>query len=85
MKKYHKVGKLKFEGNYLILNVDDLEYKVDIRKQSKKLLVADDKEKNNYIISGSGYGIHWPDLDEDLSIDGLIGVVKKHDKNRIAV
>lgn len=85
MKKYHKVDKVKFEGNYMILNVDDLEYKVDIRKQSKKLSMADEKVKNNYIISGSGYGLHWPDIDEDLSIDGLIEVAKKHNKSRMAV
>ncbi|MGZ8443163.1 MAG: DUF2442 domain-containing protein, partial [Candidatus Binatia bacterium] len=24
----------------------------------------------------SGYGIHWPDLDEDLSIDGMIKTTK---------
>jgi hypothetical protein len=30
-----------------------------------------DSVKNNYILSPSGYGIHWPDIDEDLSIDGL--------------
>ncbi len=23
-------------------------------------------------IAGAGYGIHWPDLDEDLSTDGLL-------------
>ena len=23
----------------------------------------------------SGYGIHWPLIDEDLSIDGLLGIV----------
>lgn len=85
MKKYHNVDRVQFEGNYLILTVDDIEYKIDIRKQSKKLLMADDKEKNNYIISGSGYGISWPDIDEDLSIDGLIGVLKKNNKNRMAV
>jgi len=26
----------------------------------------------NWQIAGAGYGIHWPDLDEDLSIDGLL-------------
>jgi hypothetical protein len=30
----------------------------------------------NFEISPSGYGIHWPDLDEDLSIDGMIKAVK---------
>jgi hypothetical protein len=26
----------------------------------------------NFEVSPSGYGIHWPELDEDLSIDGMI-------------
>jgi len=26
------------------------------------------------VVSPSGYGIHWPELDEDLSVDGLIGI-----------
>lgn len=26
----------------------------------------------NFQISGAGYGIHWPDLDEDIGIEGLL-------------
>ena len=26
----------------------------------------------NWQVSGAGYGIHWPDLDEDLSTEGLL-------------
>ncbi len=26
----------------------------------------------NWQVSGGGYGIHWPDIDEDLSTDGLL-------------
>lgn len=29
-------------------------------------------ERANFDISGAGYGIHWPDLDEDLGVDGLM-------------
>jgi len=29
-------------------------------------------ERANFQISGAGYGIHWPDLDEDIGIEGLI-------------
>ncbi len=29
-------------------------------------------ERANFQISGAGYGIHWPDLDEDLGVDGLL-------------
>ena len=29
-------------------------------------------ERANFRISGAGYGIHWPDLDEDIGIEGLL-------------
>jgi hypothetical protein len=29
-------------------------------------------ERGNFQISGGGHGIHWPDLDEDISVDGLL-------------
>lgn len=29
-------------------------------------------ERSNWEISGGGYGIHWPDLDEDLGVEGLL-------------
>ena len=30
------------------------------------------QERENMIIQGNGVGIHWPDLDEDISIEGII-------------
>lgn len=29
-------------------------------------------ERANSQISGAGYGIHWPDLDEDIGVEGLL-------------
>ena len=29
-------------------------------------------ERQNWRMIGDGVGIHWPDLDEDISIEGLI-------------
>ncbi len=29
-------------------------------------------ERANLQISGAGYGIHWPDLDEDIGVEGLL-------------
>ena len=37
-----------------------------------KLLDAPIEQRLNFRISGAGYGIHWPDIDEDLSTDGLL-------------
>ena len=74
MAKLHEVGDVSFTGTVLHLRVDGREYRVDIRTQSKRLAKATPKQKANFAISPSGYGIHWPEIDEDLSIDGLIGV-----------
>ena len=30
------------------------------------------EEISNYEISGQGQGIHWPDLDEDIGVEGLL-------------
>ncbi len=37
-----------------------------------RLFNANIKQKRNWIISGGGYGVHWPDIDEDLSSEGLL-------------
>lgn len=37
-----------------------------------KLLAATQEQRNRWEISGGGYGIHWPELDEDLSTEGLL-------------
>lgn len=29
-------------------------------------------ERDHFEISGAGYGIYWPDLDEDIGVDGLL-------------
>jgi Protein of unknown function (DUF2442) len=29
-------------------------------------------ERDNWELIGDGEGIHWPDLDEDISLDGLL-------------
>ncbi|HKV07710.1 MAG TPA: DUF2442 domain-containing protein [Thermoanaerobaculia bacterium] len=37
-----------------------------------RLLHASPEQLANWKVSGGGYGIHWPDLDEDLSTEGLL-------------
>jgi len=37
-----------------------------------RLLHASKEQLSNWKIAGGGYGIHWPDLDEDLSTEGLL-------------
>lgn len=37
-----------------------------------RLLHATPSQRSNWCIAGAGYGIHWPDVDEDLSAQGLL-------------
>ena len=37
-----------------------------------RLFKATQAQRNNWKVAGGGYGIHWPDLDEDLSTEGLL-------------
>lgn len=37
-----------------------------------RLAYGTPEERANFQISGAGRGIHWPDLDEDIGIEGLL-------------
>jgi hypothetical protein len=37
-----------------------------------RLLRATCAERANWRVAGGGFGIHWPDIDEDLSTEGLL-------------
>ena len=35
-------------------------------------------QRKNWQVAGGGYGIHWPDIDEDLSTEGLLRGAPAH-------
>lgn len=37
-----------------------------------RLLAATLDQRANWETAGGGYGIHWPEIDEDLSTEGLL-------------
>lgn len=37
-----------------------------------RLRGATDAQRANWRLNGSGHGIHWPDVDEDLSVEGML-------------
>jgi hypothetical protein len=37
-----------------------------------RLLAGSAAQRKNWRVAGGGYGIHWPDIDEDLSTEGLL-------------
>jgi hypothetical protein len=72
MNKFHDVQQIDFEDTNLILSVDGQEYRLPLSAVSSKLARGSDTERRIYQISPSGYGVRWPIIDEDLSIDGLL-------------
>jgi hypothetical protein len=74
MNRQHEVKAVSFENNHMHLEVDGKEYAFDLKDISQRLLHASPEERMKYEVSPSGYGIHWPLIDEDLSIDGLLGI-----------
>jgi hypothetical protein len=61
-----------FAGTDMVLKVDGQAYRVDLPSVSARLADAGEAVRRSYNISPSGYGVHWPQIDEDLTIDGLI-------------
>ncbi len=82
MKKYHQVENVRFEKGSIHLIVDGKSVKRELKDISPLLVAAKEEELNEFEISPSGYGIHWPLFDEDISIDGLLGVAHKPSSNR---
>lgn len=39
---------------------------------SWRLCDASPEQRNRFEILGEGHGVHWPDLDEDLSVEGML-------------
>lgn len=50
---------------------------------SWRLAEATPEQRANYEIMGDGHGVHWPDIDEDISAEGMLyGVPAPRPKHR---
>ena len=81
MKNYHEIAGLRFEGLILVAIIDGIERRFSVSDISPVLVTATEVERKAFEIPPSGYGIHWPLLDEDLSVDALLGI-SHHRKER---
>ncbi len=77
MKELHEISQVTFSDTRMFMVVDGKRYSWEIKAVSDRLARSRDFEKERYEISPSGYGIHWPLVDEDLSVDGLLTVATR--------
>jgi hypothetical protein len=74
MNIYHRIDEVKIESGVLLVRVDGQLIRKALSEISPVLTKASEREISYYEISPSGYGIYWPLIDEDISIDGLMGI-----------
>jgi hypothetical protein len=72
----HQVYEIKFDKDKMYLMIDGESIVIDLAKVSPKLKFAEDFQRAIYKVSPSGYGIHWPLIDEDLAVESLIKTSK---------
>lgn len=59
----------------LVLILEDKSVSIPWEKCSERLARASVTERGRAVLSPSGYGIHWPLIDEDLAIGPLLKAV----------
>ena len=63
---------VRFEGERMIVTLtNDREISVPVAWYPR-LAQATPKQRNNWRLIGDGEGIHWPDVDEDLPVAGIL-------------
>jgi hypothetical protein len=72
MSKVHNIQSVDVDEAYLHLVVDNKSYRILWEKCSQRLAKASVAQRMRFEIAPSGYGIHWPDIDEDLAITPLL-------------
>ena len=72
MQKVHAVESSSGDTTYLYLMADGRSYRIRWEDCSPRLRHASPEQRRRLEVSPSGYGIHWPEIDEDLAITPLL-------------
>jgi hypothetical protein len=67
-----RVSAVRFDAERLVVDLMDGRTIAVPLAWYPRLLDATQDQRDRWEIAGGGYGIHWPDIDEDLSTEGLL-------------
>lgn len=71
-KQLAKVIKVKVTEDSLIVDIDDGRTVSAPLGWYPRLMHGTAEERDNWRLIGNGEGIHWPDLDEDISVNNIL-------------
>ncbi|HYU40731.1 MAG TPA: DUF2442 domain-containing protein [Vicinamibacteria bacterium] len=69
-----RAQKIEFVEDGLVVHLKDGRTLTVPLEWFPRLRDASALHRGNFEIYGEGYAIHWPDLDEDISVPGLLGL-----------
>ncbi|MBE3095606.1 MAG: DUF2442 domain-containing protein [Planctomycetes bacterium] len=69
--------RIETSDKHLALVLSDREVRIPWARCSPLLAAATPQQRRQAVLSPGGYGIHWPLLDEDLSVEGLLRQVDR--------
>jgi hypothetical protein len=72
IKTDERVAGVSFDADRLIVDLMDGRTIAVPLAWYPRLFEATAEQRADWKIAGAGYGIHWPQIDEDLSVDGLL-------------
>ena len=67
-----RAEQVSIEADALVVELDDGRTLAVPLSWYPRLLHANPAEQGNWRLIGGGTGIHWPDLEEDVSVRGLL-------------
>ena len=70
--KEPRATRVEFSEDALVVHLEDGRTLFAPLEWFPRLRDAKDKDRNNWRFIGKGSGIHWPTLDEDISVPGLL-------------
>jgi hypothetical protein len=67
-----RVADVRFDSDRIIVDLRDGRTISVPLAYYPRLLNATPEQRTHWEVAGAGYGIHWPEIDEDLSTEGLL-------------
>ena len=67
-----RVAGVSFDADRLIVDLMDGRTIAVPLAWYPRLERATPEQRTDWEVAGAGYGIHWPQIDEDLSVEGLL-------------